>query len=198
MKCDTCGFENSEGAQFCGSCGVPLETRAGSAESVSYCTACGTENPAGARFCGSCGAGMRVSGGPAAEPEPAQADVPRAYMGFWIRFAALVIDWIILGVVGFILVLVTDGSSLFVQWLINILYFVLFTGLQGQTPGKMAVGIKVVTWQGEVPGVGRASVRFIGEIVSFVVIFLGVIWIAFDRQKQGWHDKMASTYVVKK
>lgn len=198
MTCETCGAENSAGAQFCGSCGVPLETRAAEAASVAYCVTCGTENPTNARFCAGCGAQMPISAEPAAGPEPAQAEVLGQYMGFWIRFAAWVIDWIILIVVSIFLAVVTSAASVYVQWLINILYFVLFNGLKGQTPGKMAVGIKVINWQGDVPGVGRASVRFIAEIVSFVVVFLGLIWIAFDSRKQGWHDKMAGTFVVKK
>ena len=197
LKCVTCGSENSEGTQFCGSCGVPLETRAESAGSVSYCTACGTENPVGARFCGSCGAGMRVPAGPAAGPEPAQADVPRAHMGFWIRFAAGVIDWITLFAALVILTLIFGGFAAFLELLILILYVVQL-GLRGQTLGKQAVGIKVVTWEGEVPGVGRAVVReVIGKFVSGIVFLLGYIWVAFDGQKQGWHDKMAGTYVVK-
>lgn len=36
-----------------------------------------------------------------------------------------------------------------------------------------------------------------GAIISFAVILLGVIWVAFDRNKQGWHDKMARTVVVR-
>jgi len=42
-----------------------------------------------------------------------------------------------------------------------------------------------------------ALLRYAGLILSFLVVFLGVIWVAFDKDKQGWHDKIASTYVVK-
>ena len=42
-----------------------------------------------------------------------------------------------------------------------------------------------------------AFLRYIGLIISFAVVFLGVVWVAFDANKQGWHDKIANTYVVK-
>lgn len=56
-----------------------------------------------------------------------------------------------------------------------------------------------LTWRefrDNVLGVGTALIRWLGLVVSCSVLFLGVIWVAFDPQKQGWHDKMASTYVV--
>ena len=45
---------------------------------------------------------------------------------------------------------------------------------------------------------GRAAVReILGKLISTIVLFIGFLWIAFDDKKQGWHDKLASTYVVK-
>jgi uncharacterized RDD family membrane protein YckC len=43
----------------------------------------------------------------------------------------------------------------------------------------------------------RALLRYVGLIISIVVLLLGVIWIAFDSRKQGWHDKIAGTVVVR-
>ena len=78
------------------------------------------------------------------------------------------------------------------------LYYWLFTGLKGQTLGKMAVGIKVVNAEGSVPGLGIATLREVpGKIASYIVIFPGFLWIIWDRRKQGWHDKIAKTYVVR-
>ncbi len=76
-------------------------------------------------------------------------------------------------------------------------YYTLFTGLRGQTPGKMAVGIKVIREDGSLPGVGYAALReTIGKLVSGLALLLGYLWVAFDTKKQGWHDKMAGTVVV--
>ncbi len=93
-----------------------------------------------------------------------------------------------------------DFGFLFL-WLFTLLpwlYYWLFTGLNGQTPGKMLIGIKVVDEQGNVPGLGRAALReIVGKTVSTIPFFLGFLWIGLDRRKQGWHDKLARTSVVR-
>lgn len=73
------------------------------------------------------------------------------------------------------------------------------TGLNdGRTLGKMAVGTKVVNEDGIAPSLLTALVReVIGKFVSAIVLMLGYIWILFDPKFQGWHDKIASTYVIK-
>ena len=121
-------------------------------------------------------------------------------MGFWIRVGAAIIDIIILGILGAILAAITSGQSGGFQFIINILYYVLFTGLRGQTLGKMVVGIRVVRpSNGEVPGLARAVLReVLGKLISTIVILLGYIWVAFDPHKRGWHDKIAGTYVVRR
>ena len=89
-------------------------------------------------------------------------------------------------------------SAIFLMILVPWLYYWLFTGLKGQTLGKMAVGIRVVNAEGSVPGLGMAALREIpGKIVSSIVICLGFFWIIWDVRKQGWHDKIAKTYVVR-
>jgi uncharacterized RDD family membrane protein YckC len=50
---------------------------------------------------------------------------------------------------------------------------------------------------GEKVDIVRALLRYVGLIISFLVVLLGVIWVAFDARKQGWHDKIASTVVVR-
>lgn len=120
-------------------------------------------------------------------------------MGFWIRLAAAIIDGIIISFVSFAFSHIGIWGLLFpVLFFVPWLYYWLFTGLKGQTPGKMAVGIKVVNAAGSVPGLGYAALREIpGKIASSIVIYLGFLWIAWDRQKQGWHDKIAKTYVIR-
>ncbi len=56
--------------------------------------------------------------------------------------------------------------------------------------------LRVVRTDGTSLGVAAAVVRYIGLIISCLVLFLGVIWVAFDARKQGWHDKIAGTFVV--
>lgn len=133
------------------------------------------------------------------------------YAHFWVRLGALFIDLVILlatvlalafwsnavGIAG------SDTASNFTVGFLILaspwLYFWLFTGSRGQTLGKMAVGIHVVNAQGKVPGLGRAALREImGKTISTLALFLGFLWIIWDPRKQGWHDMMASTYVVRR
>jgi uncharacterized RDD family membrane protein YckC len=142
---------------------------------------------------------------PGAEPATPEGTVE--YMGFWIRFGAIIIDtiivWFISSAITFLLLNVFFSFGIswrfpFFWFPILCLYYWLFTGLRGQTLGKMAVGIKVVNAQGSVPGLGRAALREIpGKIASSIVIYLGFLWIIWDERKQGWHDKIAKTYVLR-
>ena len=76
-------------------------------------------------------------------------------------------------------------------------YFVFGTGIFGRTPGKWVAGIKVVDEDGLTPGVGIAIPReMVGRFVSVVAVGAGLLWMLFDKDRQGWHDKIAGTYVV--
>jgi uncharacterized RDD family membrane protein YckC len=170
------------------------------------CKVCGQDNPPEAGFCGNCGAVLATAAAPAAVPAPATVapEVQAEYMGFWIRFVAAVIDAVILGAVSAILTVPFFVGNLsiypapFLWFPLSWLYFWLFTGLKGQTPGKMAVGIKVVNAQGEKPELGIAALReILGKFISSAVFCLGYLWIAIDKEKRGWHDSIASTHVVK-
>ncbi|MBI4389586.1 MAG: RDD family protein [Nitrospinae bacterium] len=78
------------------------------------------------------------------------------------------------------------------------LYFTCFLGVDGQTPGKKLLGVRVVRVDGEPMDYKTAFNRFAGYSVSGSVFFLGFIWALFDRNQQTWHDKMAHTIVVRK
>ena len=58
------------------------------------------------------------------------------------------------------------------------------------------LGLRVVGTDGNLIGFGTALIRWLGLVLSLGVVLLGVIWVAFDPDKQGWHDKIARTYVV--
>jgi uncharacterized RDD family membrane protein YckC len=78
----------------------------------------------------------------------------------------------------------------------SILYYIYLWSKDGQTLGDTLFGNRIVTAEGIPPSVGQAIVRFVGYVISAVVLSLGFIWIAIDAKRQGWHDKMARTYVT--
>ena len=165
-----------------------------------FCPDCGRDNPAEARYCGACGAALEVSS--LAEPVSTAAVALVDYAGFWIRFAAWIIDTVIvwLGIVALSALSLFGGfyTASFPVLLLGPLYFVLLTGLRGQTLGKMAVGIRVVGRDGQAPGLGYAALReIVGKFVSGIAFLIGFLWIAWDGRKQGWHDKIAGTHVVR-
>ena len=77
------------------------------------------------------------------------------------------------------------------------LYTVGFWAWRGQTPGKIALGVRVIRVDGRPIGIGRAIVRYIGYMVSTLVFLIGYLMVGFDRRKQGLHDQIARTYVVR-
>lgn len=127
------------------------------------------------------------------------------------RLIAAIIDGVILGVVTGILngIATATGSTtlalLFslVNLVISIGYYVYFWSFdnpyttKGQTIGKKLRGIKIIKTDGSDLTPKDAVLRYVGYIVSSIVIMLGFIWIFIDANKQGWHDKIAGTYVVK-
>ena len=83
-------------------------------------------------------------------------------------------------------------------WLAGALYSILlWTYWNGQTLGKKAMGIKVVKEDGSPVDIVTAIIRYVGYLVSAFVFGLGYLWVIWDPKKQGWHDKIAKTVVVK-
>ncbi|MFA5757119.1 MAG: RDD family protein, partial [Smithellaceae bacterium] len=95
-----------------------------------------------------------------------------------------------------------DKLALLTAWIwlltfaVNIAYFTYFHGSTGRTPGKRPLGLQVVSVTGESISFGTAFLRSVGYLVSSLVFCLGYLWVAFDRRKQGWHDKIAGTVVI--
>jgi uncharacterized RDD family membrane protein YckC len=124
---------------------------------------------------------------------------PRA--GFWIRFAAAVVDGIIYGIPTTIVVAILglgQGGQQGLGLVVGLVYFTLQEGTTGQTVGKRLCGIKVVDAQsgGQIDQ-GRAAVRYIVSIVSGLVCLLGYLWMLWDSNKQTWHDKASQVVVIK-
>ncbi len=123
---------------------------------------------------------------------------------FWTRFWAYSIDGICIiiltslvqflfgGVTGIWFVGITTGRII-----IGGLYFTYYFGTTGQTVGKKWMKIKVISADGTPMTLTKGFLRYIGYIISGVVLQLGFLWILFDKEDQGWHDKIAKTYVVK-
>ncbi|HJZ84759.1 MAG TPA: RDD family protein [Polyangia bacterium] len=77
------------------------------------------------------------------------------------------------------------------------LYFTLFHAARGQTLGKQALGLQVITLRGVRPTIVGSLARTAAYVPSFLLCGLGFLWIGFDREKRGLHDWLAGTYVVR-
>lgn len=131
--------------------------------------------------------------------------------GFWIRLVAYIVDsvavWVISFVVSMVVGLGAPGSgdpaaaslASGLAFLLSVAYFVYFWSAAGggRTPGMRLFGLKVVRTDGSDLTVTQALIRVVGMFVASIPLGVGLLWVAFDKDKQGWHDKIASTYVVK-
>ncbi len=116
------------------------------------------------------------------------------------RMIALIIDSIAVGIIGGLFFAGSKSTILGigVSAIIGVVYQWYFLTIHnGQTPGKMAMGIRVIKQNGERITGADAIVRYIGYHVNSWIFSLGWIWAAIDSENQGWHDKLAQTYVVK-
>lgn len=134
------------------------------------------------------------------------------YGGFWVRVIAQIIDGIITSILFFwvlgMLILglspldpagMAGVSGFLVQYILPAIYAIGFWTLMQATPGKMALGLVVVDAKtGQPASTGKYIIRYIGYFISAIVLLLGFIWVAFNPRKQGWHDLIAGTVVVKK
>jgi uncharacterized RDD family membrane protein YckC len=77
-----------------------------------------------------------------------------------------------------------------------LLYFVVFHAALGQTVGKRLAGVRVIDGWGERPSMARSLGRALAYAPALLLVGLGFVWIAFDRDKRGLHDWLADTYVV--
>ena len=75
-------------------------------------------------------------------------------------------------------------------------YFVIPTTIWGRTPGKWVAGIGVVDSDGRTPGPAAIPREMIGRFISAMAVGIGLAWMVFDPKRQGWHDKIAGTFVV--
>jgi len=152
---------------------------------------------------------------------PGPTTLPPQYAGFWIRAIAYGIDALIVQVLSAVILAVAGlgfmsgaGEARFEDLFsrifemnfnflqvasvaVNLAYFTFFLGRSGQTPGKMLCRLKVVRTDGASITYSQALVRTIGYYINAFTLCLGFLWVAIDRRKQGLHDKIASTFVIR-
>lgn len=200
MYCSRCGTQNPdlEEVKFCRTCGTPLMQ------------ATSEPAPAGPPPFAPVAAGPVAGAAIPLSPTAMAAVFP--YGGFWIRFVAYLIDSVILAVVGGILGVLTGIYSVVVGMdeetvgvlltvvgtLIGYLYFIILPPTVGGSLGKVVLGYNIVGQDGRRIGYGRAFGRELSQTISAIALCLGFIWIGIDANKQGWHDKIAGTFVVRK
>lgn len=149
--------------------------------------------------------------------EGAQVDLTMNYAGFWLRFGAWIIDYIILLIVNTIIniplmvfvfsymqkpdanpsaIIIFQLITSFVSLVFHIGYEVWFIGKYGATPGKMACKVKVVVSTGDKVSYLRSLGRFFAKWVSALTLFIGYIMAGFDREKRALHDMICDTRVI--
>lgn len=134
------------------------------------------------------------------------------YVGFWLRVGASLIDSILLIAVTipFLLIIYGDApfksdvtfiqgpADFFISYVFPAVAIIAFWTAKQATPGKMLIGAKIVDAStGHAPTMGQLIGRYFAYFLSIIVVFIGCIWVAFDDRKQGWHDKLAGTVVVR-
>jgi uncharacterized RDD family membrane protein YckC len=178
-----------------------------------FCPKCGTANSDQASFCQNCGFDLKsvvvesrvqqAPQAPAITPsipiQSAMTTTAIQYAGFWIRLVARIIDSLIGFAAGLIIGIVTAGIGYVLAIVIDWLYCALMESSSHQaTLGKMALGLKVTDLNGNRISFGRATARDFSKILSGLVFSIGFLMIAVTAKKQGLHDMIAGTLVVKK
>lgn len=132
------------------------------------------------------------------------------YAGFWRRVLASLIDTVLISLVIAPLLALLGRSADFglagqlpklsdnlLHVLLPAAIVIAFWLIKQGTPGKMLVGARVVDAEtGSTLTPGQAIGRYLGYYVSIIPMCIGLLWVAFDARKQGWHDKLAGTVVI--
>ena len=139
-------------------------------------------------------------------------DIPFEYAGFWSRLGATLVDTVLL----FLLTMpvmflvygelywdsddfILGGWDVILNWICPLLATVTFWIYRSATPGKIVFGLEVLDMKtGSKLTVSTSIIRYFSYYLSAIPLCLGFIWICFNSKKQGWHDLIAGTIVVKK
>ena len=133
------------------------------------------------------------------------------YVGFWPRVGAALIDTLLMLVVCAPLVTAIYGKAYWnsdkfiegpadflINWVLPAIAVILFWIYRQATPGKIAISARIVDAEtGLAPSTGQLIGRYVAYYAAALPLMVGIIWVAFDPRKQGWHDKLAGTVVVR-
>jgi uncharacterized RDD family membrane protein YckC len=131
---------------------------------------------------------------------PAEISKKAVYRDFWVRLLAAMLDFIILYIPFIIITLVLSlvGANM-VIYLLSLLFALLIIYLDsryGGTPGKLILGLKIVDSEGKNMSYAKAVLRYAAKMSVSMMLLLGYIWILVDKNYQGWHDRIAETFVI--
>lgn len=94
--------------------------------------------------------------------------------------------------------LIAGPADFLITWVLPAVAIIVFWITKQATPGKMAISAKIVdASSGMAPSTGQCIGRYLAYFISMFPLCLGILWVAFDRKKLGWHDKLAGTVVVR-
>ncbi len=135
------------------------------------------------------------------------------YAGFWVRVGAALIDSLFIVCITFPPLVAIYGWGYFdapgltftrgpadvvISWIFPAVLAIAFWLYKQATPGKMVLSARVVDAKtGNTLTMGQSVIRYLGYFVATIPFGLGIIWVAFDPRKQGWHDKLAGTVVIR-
>jgi len=142
---------------------------------------------------------------PASKKEAVNTDTYHEYAGFWIRVVASIIDTIciVLITIPFVMPFINSEQmpvflAILANYILPVAFIIGFWKYKAATPGKLLLGLKIVSLKDdEEMTTAQMIIRYIGYIPSALIFLLGYIWVAFDGKKQGLHDKLAGTTVIK-
>ncbi|HEV2209302.1 MAG TPA: RDD family protein [Verrucomicrobiae bacterium] len=136
------------------------------------------------------GGGVATTALPATPPVmPEVLAHPKA--GFWERMGAGFLDLVLVSILGALV----GGPPL--GFLVALAYFAGMWAWKATTIGGIVLGLKVVRTDGQPVTFLTALVRALAGAFSIMILFLGILWITWDPEKQGWHDKIAGTLVLR-
>jgi uncharacterized RDD family membrane protein YckC len=183
-----------------------------------YCGKCGAEIAGGADRCGACGEPLAPS-----VERPRVTARPFAYAGFWLRFAAFLVDLFVVGLAARpviyeplltnvgpnatskeLFAFSTGGTrqALAIAMLVQLIYWLYYASLESSawqaSLGKKLLGLYVTDLEGKRISFARASGRHFGKMLSQLILLIGFVMAGFTARKQALHDMMAGCLVLKK
>lgn len=202
MQCSNCGREIDDESSFCSYCGSTQSAKP-------RCSACGRVAHGPAGFCSYCGSPLGQPLISNAASQPVNSIPPEALVGVGWRFAATIVDTIILFIAAYLMAVITgqttgsgfnlQGAPALIWFLIVIGYYIVMEAMLGATVGKMACGLRILKDDGSSMDWNSSMVRNVLRIVDGLFVYLVgaiLVWKSPLRQRLG--DRVAHTVVVKK